>query len=495
MGKWWDKIKKSTPKKQSFIRQVVAGSLYRASDIRSGTTAFSDIKTQIDVMRAMTRDAQIATALSYYATDCTTANSSGKIIWATPKDKDHAEAAEIVNKLFDKWEVNRYVRDHILELATIGNLYIPTTDLYHDVPSNSRNNVNVALDFNTMKDSSFEIVPSTKIPPDEIIHLWYHGKPQGYIYKPDDQDSGYTIFPETAVIHFSLGGLLGNYSIEARTADGEDKVYDIQFAQPMFEDCVQPTQTLSLLEDATVLSSLVRIVKFINVDCGNAEEEEIIDALQQIKDSVEQQLSLHTGSGDAQSFVNPQSPSNLIYLPKINGNDAVTVTDLKMTDHEEGDNKLLEYFQNKKLSVLGVPKEMMNFSSNEGLGGAGTVASQRSAIYANGLQRLSNAYIEGWKNAFNIYFASKQMSGFIDTFELHMNPIITPLSTVATERRDSAMSQAQAFYDLLNNLGVAKDNTYLKGIQEILIEAFPTMATDIMNWKIDLNAGGEDNGI
>ncbi len=116
--------------------------------------------------------------------------------------------------------------------------------------------------------------------------------------------------------------------------------------------------------------------------------------------------------------MNPQSPNNLIYLPKINGQDAISITDLNMAEATEADNALLQYYQDKKLSVLGIPKEMLNFSSNEGLGGAGSVMSQRSSIYANALQRLETAYISGWTDAINKYFAARNMHGMVNTFTL-----------------------------------------------------------------------------
>lgn len=496
---WLDRLLPNRKrKKSSWLRSIVSGSLYKVSDLRTDSS-FADIQTQIDTMRALARDSQINTALSYYATDSTIANSSGQIIWATPIDKQSKEVAEIINTLFKQWNVVEYARDHILELATVGNLYIPTTDMYKEVKQGSRTKVNIALDPNTIPDDNFRIIPSTKIDPKEIVHLWYQGEPQGYVYKPDDEGSGYLMYPESAVIHFSLGGLLGDYTLDASTRDGGEKTYDIKFAQPLFEAAVQPTQTLSLLEDANILSSLIRIVKFINVDCSNAEEEEITDTLQQIKDAIEQQLSINTNSGDVQSFVNPQSPNNLIYLPKVNGQDAVSVTDLKMAEHTETDNKLLEYYQNKKLSVLGVPKEMLNFSSNEGLGGAGNVLSQRSAVYANGLQRLMTAYMSGWTQALNTYFIAKNMSGFVDKFVLHMNPIITPMATVEAEKRDAALNQASTLVQLLKDMGVSDDNPYLEAIAEILTEAFPKMGTDVSSWKIHIEeeinnegGGGDD---
>lgn len=506
MGKWYNKLfnpldrnssSRKGSKRPSWMRQIISGSMYKISDLRS-ETSIQDIKTQIDTMRALARDSQISTALSYYATDATTTNSSGQIIWATSTDSHNKESAEIVNELFKRWNVSAYARDHILELATIGNLYIPTTHMYRQNNMSSQTKIGVSLDYNTIKDDEFDIIPSYKIPPEEIVHIWQQGKPQGYIMQPNSDDiynSQYVVLPESSVIHFSLGGLLGDYTLSARNKDGEEIEYDIQFAQPLMEKAVQPTQTLTLLEDALLLSSLTRVVKFINVECGNdVEEDEIRDTLQQIKDAIEQQLSLNTSTGDVQSFVNPQSPNNLIYLPKINGQEPVSITDLNMAEASESDNKLLQYYQDKKLSVLGVPKEAMNFSSAEGLGNAGSVMSQRSALYANALMRLEVAYMAGWKSAIDTYFENKGMSGFIGTYELHMNPILTELSQVTFDKRDSALAQAQSLIDILNSLGVTDKSDYKDALVEILSEILPKTGAAVSGWSIHPgeNGGEED---
>lgn len=487
--RWYQRLLPS-PAKKSWIRSAVSGSLYRISDMRTNT-AISDIHTQIDTMRELAKDSQISTALSYYATDATTHNTNGDIIWATPVDKHHTDVADIVNELLSRWQVNRYARDHILELATIGNLYLPTTQFYGtDTGKSSKGKI--ALDNNTILDDDFDIIPSSMIQPEEVCHLWFRGQPEGYIYQPEDGQSNYVLYPESSIIHFSLGGLLGKYTLDTVGRDGETKTYDIQFAQPLMERAIQPTQTLSLLEDAIVLSSLTRTVRFINVECGDAaEEDEVRDTLQQIKDMVEQQLAINTSAGDAQSFVNPQSPNNLIYVPKINGNDPISVTDLNMTEANQEDSNLLNYYQDKKLSVLGVPKEAMNFSSSEGLGGAGQVMSQRSAIYANSLERLETAYKEGWRDAINKYFINKNLSGYCNQFELRMQPIVTLQSTIQFEKRDSALNQAQSILDILNSLKVSDDDSYRTALHEILSEVFPQTGSDVVGWKI---SPGESEG-
>lgn len=496
-NKWFDRLitsrrrRSNLPDGSSWLRYLMTGSLYRVSDVR-GDTSLADIHTQIDTMRALARDSQISTALSYYATDATTTNTGGQIIWATAIDDNSQQVADIVNELFERWNVSAYARDHILELATIGNLYIPTTMLYSEM-SRSTVQKGVVLDNNTIPDPNYDIVPAYKIPPENIVHVWYQGQPVGYIMDPDDKTGERLLLPESACIHFSLGGLLGDYTLSGLDYDGNEVEYDIQFATPLMAQAVQPTQTLSLLEDALLLSSMTRTIKFLNVECG-VNEQEIRATLQMVKDTVEQQLSLNTATGDAQSFVNPQSPNNLIYLPKINQQDAISITDLNMADATDADNKLLQYYQDKKLSVLGVPKEAMNFSSNEGLGGAGSVLSQRSAIYANALQRLETAYIVGWTDAINKYFIANNVGGFVGKFQLHMNPIITVQSTVQFDKRDAALGQAATLVDMLKNMGVTNDQPYLNALTEILSEVFPQIGSEVQSWNIDVEdtEGGGD---
>ena len=485
IDKMLKRVQKPRSPYPSFLRYITSGSFLK-SDMINGNSSYSDIKSKINSMRALAGDSQISTALSYYATDATTTNTAGQIIWAT---SDVDGLADLINSLFKKWKVIQYARDHILEIATIGNLYIPTSIMYGEQIGASRHHV--ALNNNTIPDDDFDIVPSYKIPPEDIIHVWFQGEPKGYLYYPSDDTRECIDLPEEAVIHFSLGGLLGEYTIDAVDGDGNQIQYDIQFAEPLLSSALSPTQTLALLEDATILSSFARVIKFVNVDCSGAEQEQIMDILQRMKDTIEQQFALNTITGGAQSFLNPQSPNNLIYLPKVNGTDAVSITDLNMADLSEADNDLLNYYQDKKLSVLGVPKEAMNFSSAEGLGNAGTVMSQRSALYANILNRIETAYISGWTDAINKYFSMRNYSGYIDKFELHMNPIITVQSTVQFDKRDQALNQAQTLVELLKNVGVDDVDKYRSALTEILTEAFPTIGGDVAEWNLNLDEAEE----
>lgn len=503
MATWYERLFRPKQKPVSRLRSTVAigGSIYRISDMKTNSD-IGDIRTQIQVMRALAQDSQISTALSYYATDATTPNTSGDIIWATAVEPKYQQVADLVNDCFKRWNINNFIYDHILELATVGQFYMPTTEMYREPGANQHREL-TSLDKNTLTNMDYDIVPSYMIPPEDIIHLWYRGEPQGYVYQPSDDEGVFSTstavsYPESSVIHFSLGGLLGKYHISANTSDNTTIDYDIQFADPLMNSAVQPTRTLSLLEDSLLLSSLSRTVKFVNVECGDlGDTDEIAVQLQRIKDMVEQQLALNTITGSAESFVNPQSPNNLIYLANVNGQPPVSVTDLNMAETTEADNKLLDYYQNKKLSVTGIPKEAMNFSGAEGLGNAGSVMSQRSSLYANKLSRLETAYKNGWRDALNKYFLSRNMSGFVDKFVLNMNPIITNMDQVLFEKRDAAINQATQIIALMKQLGVSNSDNYQAAVTEILTQGFPQTGSEVNNWDVDVSAepeGGAGGG-
>ena len=74
MSKWYEKFSipiKKSKQKISYLRSVLGGSFYRVSDLHVGND-YADIKTLIQAMRELAKDSQVATALSYYATDATT---------------------------------------------------------------------------------------------------------------------------------------------------------------------------------------------------------------------------------------------------------------------------------------------------------------------------------------------------------------------------------------------------------------------------------------
>ena len=73
-----------------------------------------------------------------------------------------------------------------------------------------------------------------------------------------------------------------------------------------------------------------------------------------------------------------------------------------------------------------------------------------------------------------------------------MNPILTELSTVQFEKRDSAISQASAIVDLMKDLNNTNVEDARTAITEILTEALPDTGSKVSKWDIDLTEPSEE---
>ena len=93
----------------------------------------------------------------------------------------------------------------------------------------------------------------------------------------------------------------------------------------------------------------------------------------------------------------------------------------------------------------------------------------------------------------NTYFTVRGMSGLVDTYDLHMLPIVTPQATVEAEKRDAAIGQATSIVSLLKELGVTDADSYRPAITEILSDTLPSTSVDAMSWKLNIQQGGEMN--
>ena len=74
-----------------------------------------------------------------------------------------------------------------------------------------------------------------------------------------------------------------------------------------------------------------------------------------------------------------------------------------------------------------------------------------------------------------------------------MNPILTEMSTVQFDKRDSAISQATAIVELFKNLKIEDKDSYITALVEILTEAFPQTSSALDRNLIDVSGGAEDD--
>ena len=71
-----------------------------------------------------------------------------------------------------------------------------------------------------------------------------------------------------------------------------------------------------------------------------------------------------------------------------------------------------------------------------------------------------------------------------------MSPIITTQSTIQFDKRDSTLSQANQFVQLLRDANVTSIDVIREGLSEILTESFPKMGAEATAWQIEENNAG-----
>ena len=92
----------------------------------------------------------------------------------------------------------------------------------------------------------------------------------------------------------------------------------------------------------------------------------------------------------------------------------------------------------------------------------------------------------------NFYFTvlsepSQDSSLMKEDFHPHLyytSPIITTQSTIQFDKRDSTLSQASQFVQLLKDAMVSDNEVLKAGLTEILTEAFPKLGASANGWPI-----------
>ena len=184
-----------------------------------------------------------------------------------------------------------------------------------------------------------------------------------------------------------------------------------------------------------MLSRLTKsaLVRILQIEVGDMPKPEVESLLRRVKNMIEQKMALNKHNGEVHSYNSPGPMENIIYVPTKDGKGAITPNNLG-GDVNIKDIVDLEYFNNKKLSALKIPKQYLNYDSPEGLGN-GTSLTKLSSRYAHTIMRIQIAYTMGITNILNLFFLDKKLD-YINKFTVKM---VSP-STIEDSERDEQMS-------------------------------------------------------
>lgn len=442
------------------IQMESDNSVIDMSDVEKFTTLSKYRDERYNAYEEMLQDPIIAAALEMYSDDATQMNRDGDIIWVESDDQSIAEAA---NRLLDVLNINKHVWKHIYSLCTYGDLYLrlyktDDVDDNADTAAGIEGTMLIKPDDMTRRlEERVEYVPN----PATVFDIQTKEKTSGFIRlktKPQNQTMSYSdsnflgafsqpvsvlepnsfaMVNSKSYVHISLSESISRFPQMLVLKGEEDQIigaYQIKTGKSILEDAYTVSRQLKLLEDSLMLNRLTKsaLLRILQVEVGDSPDSDAKRRVQRIKAMVEQKMSLNTQNGQARSYNNPGPMENIIYQATRGGKGAITETtiggDVNVKDIID-----IEFFQNRQLAALKIPKQFLNFDSPEGLGN-GTSLTKVSSRYAHTVTRIQNAYIQGITTLLNIFFLDKGLD-YINKFTVRMvNP-----STVEEAERDEQL--------------------------------------------------------
>lgn len=512
------------------LMQGGSGSLFDAEAISKFRTLSTNRQERYQEFENLLSDATISAAIEMYADDSTQYNyRSGKVIWAESDDVDIQKAA---NRLIDVLRINEKAWTHIYALCTYGDVYLR---LYrngdmsdyaqmYDSAKNGQSVVRVKP-----KDGSRKIEEYIEYvdDPSTMYDLQERDKTCGFIRVMGSESgdsspagtymsmfshavnvSDVDLYDATSFVHICLAGNIDRHPelMTVKNTNGSVSVYKVKTGKSILADAYPASQTVALLEDSMLLNRLTKsaLIRILQIEVGNMPKAEAESVLRRVKNLIEQKIALNKQNGVVASYNSPGPMENVIYVPTKEGKGQITPTNLG-GDVNVKDIVDVDYFNNKKLSALKIPKQYLNYDAPEGLGN-GTSLTKLSSRYAHTVMRIQNAYISGITTLLNILFADKGLD-YINKFTIKM---VSPSTLEDTERDeqiqtrlDQASSILQLMQDLVDERGIKEvlewllsDYLSLSDIAEIVkkykVDTSPEQGGDNgdMNFDIDLPSGG-----
>ena len=447
-----------------------SGSLIDVEAISKFRTLSSDRQERYAEFEGLLKDATIAAAIEMYADDATQYDyRTGKIIWAESDDSDIEKAA---NRLIDVLQLNEKAWTYIYALCTYGDVYLR---LYRDGDESDYNEI-----FETKKSGqiSVRVKPedsSRKLEeyieyvddPATMYDLQVRDKTSGYIrmINTEQSTSQYTsnfmksldagdvnVYDRKSFVHICLSGNIERHPELIALTDskaGTTTVYKVNTGKSILADAYEAAQTVKLLEDSMMLSRVTKsaLVRILQIEVGNMPKPEVESLLRRVKNMIEQKMALNKENGVIASYNSPGPIENIIYVPTKEGKGAITSNNLG-GDVNIKDIVDVDYFNNKKLSALKIPKQYLNYDAPEGLGN-GTSLTKLSSRYAHTVMRIQNAFISGITKLLNIFFLDKGLD-YINKFTLKMVSPSTIEDTERDEQLQSRLDQASSIIDMID---------------------------------------------
>lgn len=442
---------------------------------------------QYNIIDIMSQDDRNRAVLDTYTQYMTQPNEFGKIVWADSED-EHIKY--YINHLIDDLEINKNIYNWVYRLLKYGDLYLK---LYKQSeidkfiqPKKKSTLLNEGVVVKQEDNTPYSHYISVVSDPGEFVELTQFGKTVGFVKVPASSFSNYSkssfmgnyinyniqnkdteLYGPTSYVHICLSNDTDRVEetlfLYANDKDLENGTPSAQYTIKSGESLLLPGykvwRQLQLLENSILLDRVSRssVVRFIEIDSGNADDDAAYGKMMDLKNTIEQKVAINTGANYS-NYVEPSPIQNIVYSVK-HGNDGAISMQTMGGDTETKSLVDLDQWLNRYYGFFGIPKQFLGYTDdNTGFNG-GTSLTLISSSFSKKVETKKIPVIEGITTLIKIILLSEGKYDYLNKFTIKMQSSSTQEDV---DRRNALKAKLEITDSILQNIDVRVNDDLTK---------------------------------
>lgn len=402
----------------------------------------------------MMQDAIIGGAVELIADECVqTSDVTGLSYWIESEDNDFEEEANMwLKEIFD---INNEAYNMGVNFVVYGDVYYRTF----------QNDENASKGFYTVGEY-FE-----SINPKYVQELQYYGQVQGYNYINPTDESSDTLFSNDEFIHVYNKRNLDYEYVDVEFLNKETQMMDIRTCKivsgkSFLESSRQAFKILDLL-DSMVLSSRIsmsQVLRLFNLEVKSSDRKQTRKMIAEFKSSLQNQSLEKDKKLEVGKKVS--SVTNLV-IPTRDGKGDISVT----TEGGDIDVKSLadlDYYTNKLMASLRVPKAFLGLDETQALIGSNGSLTRQDVRYARMIKAIKALICEVVRQV--IIFSWEKRGKKVPLFEVMTTSVSTVEDIEEQEAISVSVGTASQLRDILSELDIVDQDKLLVYLLENILK-------------------------
>lgn len=241
----------------------------------------------------------------------------------------------------------------------------------------------------------------------------------------------------------------------------------LPYGRSIFEPARKEWKRLLLMEDSMLINRIMRAPerRMFKIDIGNIAPEEVDAYMEQITNEMKKVPYIDPATGDYNLRFNLINATEDFFLPVRGGDTGTSIETLDGLENA-GQKEDVEYFKNKLLAALKVPKEYLGYGEKAGAGGKANLA-QTDVRFARTIERIQkiivselykiaivHLYVQGFTNEellnFELYLTNPSL-----VFERQKTDVLTAKVDLVKSIQEANLFSDKYIYE--NIFGMSED--------------------------------------